>query len=77
MQLLVLFTSFYPFRRRIKTSAWLFAPLSTVLGCVCALGAIPMYLYLPTMWSALVYSIGAAAQMYMTLQLARIQGSLP
>jgi hypothetical protein len=42
------------------------------MGIGCAIAAIPLYLYIPTIWSALISFLGSAAQAFMTLQLALI-----
>ena len=75
MQLLGLFTAVYPLWASIKTARWRWTQIFTILGCACALAAVPIYVRLPTMWSAVVSFVGAAAQAYMTLQLALVGAS--
>jgi hypothetical protein len=69
MQLLGLFMAMYPIARRSGSSAWQWARVFTAAGALCAIAAIPMYLYLPTMWSALMAFFGSIAQAIMTLEL--------
>jgi hypothetical protein len=72
MQLLGLFTAVYPLWASIKTASWRWMQILIILGCACALAAVPIYVRLPTMWSAVVSFLGTAAQAYMTLQLALV-----
>lgn len=61
-----IFPSFwYPLSAYNRWAQWL-----SVFGCVAAIAAIPMYRYLPTMWSALVAFLAQAIQGVVTLQLA-------
>lgn len=61
-----IFPSFwYPLSAYNRWAQWL-----SVFGCVAAIAAIPMYLKLPTMWSALVAFLAQAIQGIVTLQLA-------
>jgi hypothetical protein len=46
----------------------------TVTGAFCAIAAIPMYLYLPKMWSALMAFFASVAQAIMTLELVLMAG---
>jgi FtsH-binding integral membrane protein len=75
LQLLGLFTTIYPMPKHSTATAWLWAIVFTVLGSVCVFAAIPVYLYISTMWSAFSSFIGSAAQLSMTLQLALIADS--
>jgi len=75
LQLLGLFTTIYPMPKRTTATAWLWAQVFTILGSMCAIAAIPVYLYVSTIWSAFVSFIGSAAQGLMALQLALIADS--
>jgi hypothetical protein len=70
MQLLGLFTTIYPLQRRSTKAAWLWAIAFSIVGSICSIGAVPLYLYVPVMWSALVSFFGSAAQALVALQLA-------
>jgi hypothetical protein len=72
MQLLGIFTAIYPLRRGLKATAFRWAQFFAVCGVACAFGSVPMYLYLPTMWSSLVSFFGAVGQAMTTLELALI-----
>jgi hypothetical protein len=72
MQLLGLFTAIFPMAKRPASSAWIWAQFFTIVGVLVSVAAVPMYLYLPTMWSALVSFIGSATQIAVTLELALI-----
>src|SRR5436305_2669852 len=62
MSILGIFTAIYPKLRRPSSHAEHWAHGFAVLGVACASAAVPMYLYLPTMWSALASFLGAAIQ---------------
>jgi hypothetical protein len=76
MQLLGLFTAMFPIYRRSLAHAWRWAQALTVLGALCSLGSIPLYIYAPTMWSALVSFFGSAARTGMALLLALMTDSV-
>jgi hypothetical protein len=70
MSVLGIFTGIYPSLQKPKTVAdwWVFT--LAILGCICAMIAIPMYLYLPTIWSAFPSFLSMAIQCFMAMQLA-------
>lgn len=70
MQLVSLFTAIYPFYRRSMKPAWLWAIAFSIVGSICSIGAVPLYLCVPVMWSALASFFGSAAQALVALQLA-------
>lgn len=70
MQLLGIFTALYPSTKGRNITAWIWAQAFAIGGALCTVGSVPMYLYLPTMWSALASFFGAVAQVVTTLQLA-------
>jgi hypothetical protein len=76
MQLLGLFTAMFPIYRRSPAHAWRWAQALTALGALCSLGSIPLYVYAPTMWSALVSFFGSPAQDGMPLLLALMADSV-
>lgn len=47
--------------------SWL---VPTIFALICSVIAIPLYLLVPTAWSALATTIGSAVQAFMTVQLA-------
>jgi hypothetical protein len=70
MQLLGLFTAMFPIYRHAKSHAWRWVQTFTALGASCSLISIPLYLYAPTMWSALLSFFSSAAQVGMTILIA-------
>jgi len=70
MQLLGLFTAMFPILRQAKSHAWKWSQVFTVLGAACSITSIPLYLYAPTIWSALFSFWGSAAQAGMALLIA-------
>lgn len=70
MQLLGLFTAIFPMYRQAKNHAWMWTQAFTAVGTACSVASIPLYLYAPTMWSALLSFFGSAAQAGMALLLA-------
>jgi len=63
--------------RRSSAHAWLWTQIFTSIGGSCAIAAIPLYLYTPTMWSALASFFSSAAQGGMALLLAIMADSIP
>jgi hypothetical protein len=70
MSILGIFTAMYPNFWRPASHAKRWGQGFAILGVFCASAAVPMYLYFPTMWSALASFLGVAIQAFMTLQLA-------
>ena len=70
MSILGIFTAIYPTFWQPASAAKHWAQAFAILGVAFAFGAVPMYLYWPTMWSALASFLGTAIQGFMTLQLA-------
>jgi hypothetical protein len=70
MQLHGLFTAIFPVYDGSATSVgrwtWTFA----AMGTICAIGAIPIYLLVATIWGFLISFLGSIAQAYAVLQLA-------
>lgn len=70
MQLLGIFTAMFPIYKRAKSHTWIWAQAFTIFGALCSILSIPLYLYAPTMWSALFSFFGSAAQAVMALLIA-------
>lgn len=69
IQLLVLFTTMFPMWRQPATLAWRLAQAFNVLGTLCSIVSIPLYLTTPTIWGALTSVFASAAQKGMILLL--------
>ncbi|KAI2470928.1 hypothetical protein F4781DRAFT_154851 [Annulohypoxylon bovei var. microspora] len=52
--------------------AWRCALGLTAVGIICAVASIPMYLYLPTMWSSIASFAACVTQLIVTLELALV-----
>ncbi|KAI1778411.1 hypothetical protein F4818DRAFT_300520 [Hypoxylon cercidicola] len=67
-----LFTSVYIVGRRSadNSTAWKCALLFTGAGIICCIVPIPLYLYVPTMWSSLVSFFASMAQFGVMLEIA-------
>jgi hypothetical protein len=70
MQLVGLFTAMFPISRQAKSHAWIWSQAFTFLGASCSIASIPLYLYAPTMWSALLSFWGSTAQAGMALSIS-------
>jgi hypothetical protein len=75
MSILGIFTAMYPTFWPPVSDAKRWAQGFATLGIICAIAAIPMYLRLPTMWSAVASFFGSAIQAFMTLHLAMSEDS--
>jgi hypothetical protein len=76
MQILGIFTAMFPMYGRSTAHAWIWAQIFTAVGSCCAIAAVPLYIYVPTIWSASVSSIGSASQGFIALQLALLANSV-
>jgi len=70
MCILGIFTVIFPFFWYPATAYSRWARGLSVPGVLAAVASIPMYCYLPTLWSALVAFLAQAVQNVVTLQLA-------
>ncbi|KAF2198827.1 hypothetical protein GQ43DRAFT_474196 [Delitschia confertaspora ATCC 74209] len=70
IQLIGLATIVLPlvWKERIHLKRWMWTWLLVVVGVVYGVGQIPMYLYLPTEWSATMAFVESAAKSFVTLQ---------
>ncbi|KAK3371548.1 hypothetical protein B0T24DRAFT_324273 [Lasiosphaeria ovina] len=71
MQLLSIFITIYPIQKIMKLSRrlWYWALFFTIIGFICMVGSIPMYLFLPTFWSGFASFAGIVAQVSISVQL--------
>jgi hypothetical protein len=76
LQILGVCTAMLPIYKRFQGAAWHWARAFSIICCFCAISSIPIYLYMPTMWSALLSFFGSAAQAYLALQLAMATDTL-
>ena len=71
LSVLGIFTAIFPFLRKPASSPYnRWARGLSLLGVLAAVSTVPMYCYLPTMWSVLVAFLAQAIQSVVTLQLA-------
>lgn len=75
MSVLGIFTAIYPSSWQPSSHAGRWSSGFAIIGILCASVAIPLYLYLSVMWSALASFVGTAVQNFMTLQLATVHCS--
>lgn len=71
-QILGLVIAVYTVRRKSPedSAAWRYAFVFTVVGIMCAVAPIPMYLHLPTMWGSVVSFFATAMQSCAALEIA-------
>src|SRR3569833_2550949 len=60
LQLLGIFVSIFPIYRKSFASGWIWTWVFAVIGSICAVTAVPLYLYAPTIWSASISYLGSA-----------------
>ena len=71
MQLLGILTVIIPivFNARLAKMAWFYAWILAGASIICAIVAIPLYLYTPTKWAGVLSYMATVAQVFVTLQL--------
>ncbi|PVH71051.1 hypothetical protein DL98DRAFT_577582 [Cadophora sp. DSE1049] len=69
MQFLSILTILIPTIFNIRKMAWFWTWILAATSIICAIMAIPLYLYAPTKWSTMLSFVGSVAGAFVTLQL--------
>lgn len=68
LQLLGFYTTMLPICQYYRASAWRWSWACTVVGVCSVLAAIPVYLWLQPIWSALLSIVASVSQVFIVLQ---------